>query len=147
MTTIMGVEAETIDHYAPGLPPCKQHLLAVGTQTGLVQIWDVAAEKKLRTMSGHSSRVGMVPPPPQGHAPDDFAPPPPFSVGALAWNWDTLCSGSRDHTIAQWDHRMPDAPTRTLKAHTQEVCGLRWSTDHQLLASGGNDNKVCTQCV
>ena len=41
-------------------PPPKQHLLAVGTQTGLVQIWDVAAEKKLRTMSGHSSRVGMV---------------------------------------------------------------------------------------
>ena len=82
MTTIMGVEAETIDHYAPGLPPCKQHLLAVGTQTGLVQIWDVAAEKKLRTMSGHSSRVGTVPPPPppQGHAPDDFAPPPPPSL-------------------------------------------------------------------
>lgn len=26
--------------------------------------------------------------------------------------------------------------------HTQEVCGLRWSCDHQLLASGGNDNKV-----
>lgn len=96
-----------------------KHLLAVGTQTGLVQIWDVAAEKKLRTMSGHSSRVG-----------------------ALAWNWDTLCSGSRDHTIVQWDHRVPDTPTRTMRSHTQEVCGLRWSTDHQLLASGGNDNKL-----
>ena len=24
----------------------------------------------------------------------------------------------------------------------QEVCGLRWSHDNQLLASGGNDNKV-----
>lgn len=26
--------------------------------------------------------------------------------------------------------------------HTQEVCGLKWSPDHQLLASGGNDNKL-----
>lgn len=26
--------------------------------------------------------------------------------------------------------------------HTQEVCGLKWSPDHQQLASGGNDNKM-----
>jgi cell division cycle 20-like protein 1 (cofactor of APC complex) len=26
--------------------------------------------------------------------------------------------------------------------HTQEICGLKWSLDHQYLASGGNDNKV-----
>ena len=53
-----------------------------------------------------------------------------------------LCSGSRDKSILQWDHRMPVSPTRRLLGHTQEVCGLKWSPDHQMLASGGNDNKV-----
>lgn len=64
-------------------------------------------------------------------------------TGSLSWNGDVLCSGSRDHTIQQWDPRMPPVPTRKLHGHTHEVCGLKWSPDHQLLASGGNDNKVC----
>lgn len=65
-------------------------------------------------------------------------------TGSLSWNGDFLCSGSRDHSILQWDPRSPVRPTRRLIGHTQEVCGLKWSPDHQLLASGGNDNKVRT---
>lgn len=38
-------------------------------------------------------------------------------------------------------------PFRRCAGHRQEVCGLRWSDDSgphsALLASGGNDNKVC----
>lgn len=30
-----------------------------------------------------------------------------------------------------------------LTAHRQEVCGLKWSPDEKMLASGGNDNKLC----
>lgn len=26
--------------------------------------------------------------------------------------------------------------------HNQEICGLKWSLDEQMLASGGNDNKI-----
>ena len=45
--------------------------------------------------------------------------------------------------ILQRDIRTPPLQSeRRLKGHRQEVCGLKWSTDHQLLASGGNDNKV-----
>lgn len=29
-----------------------------------------------------------------------------------------------------------------LRVHNQEVCGIKWSPSEQLLASGGNDNKV-----
>lgn len=97
----------------------KGHYLTVGTHTGLVQIWDAAAEKKICSLTGHLGRVG-----------------------SLSWSGDTLCSGSRDKSILQWDHRMPVSPTRRLLAHTQEVCGLKWSPDHQMLASGGNDNKL-----
>lgn len=94
--------------------------LAVGTQSGLVQIWDAAAEKRTCNLGGHTGRVS-----------------------SLSWNGDTLCSGSRDLNILQWDHRTPVLPVRKYLGHTHEVCGLKWSPDHQLLASGGNDNKVC----
>lgn len=66
-----------------------------------------------------------------------------WSPGALAWNADQLSSGSRDRMILQRDIRTPPLQSeRRLQGHRQEVCGLKWSTDHQLLASGGNDNKV-----
>lgn len=65
------------------------------------------------------------------------------AAGALAWNADQLSSGSRDRMILQRDIRTPPLQSeRRLQGHRQEVCGLKWSTDHQLLASGGNDNKV-----
>lgn len=34
------------------------HLVSVGTHKGFVQIWDVAANKKINTLAGHSARVG-----------------------------------------------------------------------------------------
>ena len=69
-------------------------------------------------------------------------------TGALAWNADQLSSGSRDRVILQRDIRAPPLQSeRRLQGHRQEVCGLKWSTDHQLLASGGNDNKVHRQRI
>uniref|UniRef100_A0A8C9L2W6 CDC20/Fizzy WD40 domain-containing protein n=1 Tax=Pavo cristatus TaxID=9049 RepID=A0A8C9L2W6_PAVCR len=48
-----------------------------------------------------------------------------------------------DRMILQRDIRTPPLQSeRRLQGHRQEVCGLKWSTDHQLLASGGNDNKL-----
>ncbi|XP_023589052.1 fizzy-related protein homolog isoform X2 [Trichechus manatus latirostris] len=98
----------------------RGNLVAVGTHKGFVQIWDAAAGKKLSMLEGHTARVG-----------------------ALAWNADHLSSGSRDRMILQRDIRTPPLQSeRRLQGHRQEVCGLKWSTDHQLLASGGNDNKL-----
>uniref|UniRef100_A0A8C6HZX3 Fizzy-related protein homolog n=4 Tax=cellular organisms TaxID=131567 RepID=A0A8C6HZX3_MUSSI len=98
----------------------RGNLVAVGTHKGFVQIWDAAAGKKLSMLEGHTARVG-----------------------ALAWNADQLSSGSRDRMILQRDIRTPPLQSeRRLQGHRQEVCGLKWSTDHQLLASGGNDNKL-----
>ncbi len=118
------------------------NLVAVGTHRGLVQVWDVAASRRISELSGHDARVG-----------------------ALAWNGDTLSSGSRDRAILQRDIRVPPqvaerklvrsglllnctevlngAFNGTLQiSHRQEVCGLKWSPDGQYLASGGNDNKL-----
>ena len=38
------------------------------------------------------------------------------------------------------DVRIADHKVGTLNGHTQEVCGLKWSSAGTLLASGGNDN-------
>ncbi|XP_038068651.1 fizzy-related protein homolog [Patiria miniata] len=97
----------------------RGNLVAVGTHKGLVQVWDSSTQKRVNTLKGHSARVG-----------------------ALAWNADMLSSGSRDRMILQRDVRTPTTPERRLAGHRQEVCGLKWSPDHQHLASGGNDNKL-----
>ena len=94
--------------------------LAVGTNKGDVLLWDVQADRLVRTFEGHQSRVG-----------------------SMAWNEsDVLSTGSRDHSIMQRDPRSPAHYLERLAAHKQEVCGLKWSFDGQQLASGGNDNKL-----
>ena len=93
--------------------------VAIGTTKGLVQIWDAERCRRLRTMTGHTARVG-----------------------ALAWNEHMLTSGSRDRLIYHRDVRQPQQFSRKLVGHKQEVCGLRWNTEDGQLASGGNDNKL-----
>jgi cell division cycle 20-like protein 1 (cofactor of APC complex) len=93
--------------------------LAIGTGKGLVQIWDAEKTRRLRTMTGHTARVG-----------------------ALAWNTHILTSGSRDRLIYHRDVRAPDQWLRKLTGHKQEVCGLKWNCEDGQLASGGNDNKL-----
>ncbi|KAI1811366.1 WD40-repeat-containing domain protein [Poronia punctata] len=93
--------------------------IAIGTGKGLVQIWDAEKTRRLRTMTGHTARVG-----------------------ALAWNNHILSSGSRDRLIYHRDVRAPDQWMRRLVGHKQEVCGLKWNGEDGQLASGGNDNKL-----
>lgn len=94
--------------------------IAVGTANNTVQLWDVQAQKKVRTLTGHSARVG-----------------------ALAWNEHILSSGSRDTTILNHDVRIQSHVVGRMAHHTQEVCGLAWSPDGKFLASGANDNALC----
>ncbi|KAK3359782.1 WD repeat domain-containing protein [Lasiosphaeria hispida] len=93
--------------------------IAIGTGKGLVQIWDAEKTRRLRTMTGHTARVG-----------------------SLAWNTHILTSGSRDRSIYHRDVRAPDQWLKKLVGHKQEVCGLKWNCEDGQLASGGNDNKL-----
>lgn len=93
--------------------------IAIGTHKGFVQIWDAQSQRRLRTMTGHTARVG-----------------------ALAWNEHILTSGSRDRLIYHRDVRQPDQWLAKLAGHKQEVCGLKWNAEDGQLASGGNDNKL-----
>lgn len=113
------------DDYVTSVCWCNQdgntNYIAVGTNDSTVQLWDASTLQKVRTLKGHSARVG-----------------------SLAWNrqhW--LSSGSRDSSIIQHDARAPQNRVATYIGHTQEVCGLKWSYDGSTLASGGNENFLC----
>ncbi|EHA8586622.1 cell division cycle 20.2, cofactor of APC complex-like [Cocos nucifera] len=93
--------------------------LAVGFASSRIELWDVASSRQVRILEGHTSRVG-----------------------SLSWNRNTLTSGSRDASIINHDVRSIGRSAPHIRGHTEEVCGLRWSGDGDLLASGGDDNLV-----
>ena len=93
--------------------------LAVGTSQGEVQIYDAVKSKLIKTFKGHEGRVGSI-----------------------SWNGYNICSGSRDKSILVRDVRAGDDYICRFTGHKQEISGLKWSFDENLLASGGNDNKL-----
>ena len=103
------------------------NILAVGTDRGYTQIWDVARGARLRTLR----------PSYEGGA-DASA------INAAAWAMDgTRSVGYASGLIREPDVRQRTSETRSLEhAHTAQVCGLNWRGDSALLASGGNDNVV-----
>ncbi|KAJ3501588.1 hypothetical protein NLJ89_g9271 [Agrocybe chaxingu] len=93
--------------------------LGVGNGNGDVELWDVETGQKLRTMSGHQGQIAT-----------------------LSWHQHILSSGCGDGSIWHHDVRIPKHKVMELLGHTGEVCGLKWRSDGELLASGGNDNVV-----
>ncbi|KAL8199706.1 hypothetical protein R6Q57_013274 [Mikania cordata] len=97
--------------------PDGRHI-AVGLNNSDVQLWDSTSNKLLRTLRGcHHARVG-----------------------SLDWNKHILTTGGMDGRIINNDVRIRSHIVQTYLGHHQEVCGLKWSTSGQQLASGGNDN-------
>lgn len=97
----------------------KGPIFSLGTNNGEVHIWDINKIKRIRTLHGHSNRVGSI-----------------------AWNSTVISTGSRDKTILNRDIRTNSPFISKLQGHKQEICGLKWSPDEQQLCSGGNDNKL-----
>ncbi|KAI8072361.1 WD40-repeat-containing domain protein [Gongronella butleri] len=97
----------------------ESKFLAVGTNRSRLLLWDVKASKRVRTWTNHEARIG-----------------------SLAWNSNILTSGGRDTRIFHHDVRAKDPYFRNMVGHSQEVCGLKWSPDGSMLASGGNDNQL-----
>lgn len=101
----------------------KGNILAIGNSKSVVELWDVNKKVCLRQMKSHRALASN-------------------RVGALAWNSHMLSSGSRSGEIHAHDVRVAQHHTNTMKLHSQEVCGLKWSPDARYLASGANDNLV-----
>ncbi|EGR33768.1 WD regulatory protein, putative [Ichthyophthirius multifiliis] len=93
--------------------------LSIGDSLGKIQIFDVNNSSEILSFRNHNDRIGSV-----------------------AWKDDNIiATGSRDKQIICTDIRSR-FPFQTFKGHQQEICGLKWSFDNQMLASGGNDNKL-----
>ena len=93
--------------------------LAIGMGNGEVELWDVEAGTKLRTMAGHQGQIAC-----------------------MSWNGHIVSSGCGDGSIWHHDVRVARHKVCELLGHTGEVCGLEWRHDGEYLASGGNDNVV-----
>lgn len=94
--------------------------LAVGFSDSMIQLWDTAKNVQIRKLAGHTNRVS-----------------------SLSWNQWILTSGGRDSAIIHHDVRIQDSIIKKVdNAHTQEICGLKWSPDGSQLASGSNDNSL-----
>nr|XP_027080720.1 cell division cycle 20.2, cofactor of APC complex-like [Coffea arabica] len=97
--------------------PDGKHL-AVGLNNSQIQIWDSESSRLVRILrEGHRARVC-----------------------SLDWNNYVLTTGGMDSMIINNDVRIRSHIIGTYRGHTQEVCGLKWSSSGQQLASGGNDN-------
>jgi cell division cycle protein 20 (cofactor of APC complex) len=93
--------------------------LAIADSTHTVKIFDIEKSSEIRSFKNHTDRVS-----------------------SLSWNNYVLSTGSRDSSIIQQDMRIQNYFVK-FTGHEQEVCGLRWNAEGTILASGGNDNKVC----
>ncbi|KAK0588610.1 hypothetical protein LWI29_003181 [Acer saccharum] len=96
--------------------------LVVGYANSKLELWDAETSKLVRTLKGHKRRVGTV-----------------------SWNncnSHVLTSGSLDKSIVNHDVRVSNNVTCRIRTHTAEVCGLKWSNEGNLLASGGNENLI-----
>jgi cell division cycle 20, cofactor of APC complex len=93
--------------------------LAVAFNTGSIELWDIEANKRLRTMHGRQAQVAV-----------------------MSWNQHILSSGCQDGGIWHHDVRIAQHKAQELIGHNGEICGPQWRPDGELLASGGNDNVV-----
>jgi cell division cycle protein 20 (cofactor of APC complex) len=93
------MECEGEDNYISSVQFTQDgSYLAIGLNTGSVELWDIQQQRRLRTMAGHAARIGV-----------------------LAWNEHVLSSGSRSGLIFHHDVRIPQHLVASLEGHTQEV--------------------------
>jgi cell division cycle 20-like protein 1 (cofactor of APC complex) len=100
------------------------NLLLIGSGNGKINLWDVVKRKCITTYHNHTERVGII--------------------AKMNTNNNCFTTGSQDRMMYNYDIRVDPNQNNINKliGHTQEICGLKWSYDDRLLASGGNDNKL-----
>lgn len=64
-------------------------------------------------------------------------------IATIAWNGNIVTSGDKSGKLKNTDLRMKTPYMADIeRAHDQEICQLKWSSDGIFLASGGNDNRL-----
>ena len=92
--------------------------LTIGTNEGHVKIFDLHKPSYDCIENLHSSRIGSI-----------------------SCTNNLIITGSKDGYVSIQDWRMNSEVYR-YKAHEQEISGLRVSPNHDMIATGGNDNRL-----
>lgn len=95
-------------------------LLATGTSTGEIWIWNVESGKLIRTLKGHTDWIRSV---------------------AFSPNGFLLASGSNDETVRIWDLSAGEN-IAVLQGHTSRVRSVVFNPAGGFLASGSDDTTV-----
>ncbi|RWW18704.1 hypothetical protein GW17_00017287, partial [Ensete ventricosum] len=112
--------------------------VAVGFTSSKVEIWDAVALQQVCLHNASSSVASTM-----CTSSSSFMKSPWISSRELRSGSEKLLETEPDlrdhllHSVRSFHH-----VSSKLKAHTGEVCGLKWSCGGDLLASGGNDNLV-----
>lgn len=97
--------------------------ILIGRDDGLLEIWDVESNSKLRTLNCESHQT---------------------RIAAQAWLQHILTSGSRLGGLYHSDVRVAShLVAKNEQVHLAEICGIEYRGDGQMVATGGNDNLVC----
>lgn len=93
--------------------------VCTGFTDGKIKIFDILKSKQVQEFEGlHYGRIG-----------------------SLGCSHNLVCTGGRDGFVSIQDFRDKREVVR-YKAHNQEICGLKLCPSAELIATGGNDNKL-----
>ncbi len=140
--------------YAIAFHPTHSAMLVSSGLDGLIHVWDIANEREMRTLFGHSDSIFHLAFAPNGaflaSASNDTTirlwdiaagkelfslrdhTKPVFRI-AFTPDSESLFSTSYDRTIRHWDLRM---------VHGQAIYGVAYSPDGKLIVSTANGNQV-----
>lgn len=121
-------------------------ILAVGRQSGQLSLWGTS-EPKVRFEISHPNSISCV----------SFKPKTTRRISErynnVIVNAEDLAVGDELGSIWYYSVEWPEISSKwswtgsmtllaKISAHSQQICGMAWSPDDRLLATGGNDN-VC----
>ncbi|MEB3831367.1 S-layer homology domain-containing protein [Phormidium sp. CCY1219] len=134
----------------------------LGPDNGQINLWSLRSGELIRTLPGHSTRVGALAIAPDGKTLVSGGGDATLKIWdlrtgelkntltehgdeitsvAIAPDGNTLISSSRDRTIIFWNLNTGES-TLTINSHGSSILGLTLSPDGQLVASSSDDGLV-----
>jgi WD40 repeat protein len=98
----------------------KDDLLAAGTASGEIRVWNFSSSASLRTCQGHTDWANSV---------------------AFSPDGETIVSGSDDQSVRIWNASTGES-LKVLLGHTSWVYSVAFSPDGRKIASGSHDRSV-----
>ena len=96
--------------------------IAIGLENGYISLCDTVKYKEYSLFQQHVDRASVI--------------------ETIPFENKLFTTSSRKGEIKTFDTRIKNMMIDEFIGHKQEVCGLKWSPDGRILASGSNDNKL-----